>query len=86
MAVEKLPRLAINWSEQPEMLRRYWDKAMFVIDSLSLPILVADLPSNPGAFRRMVSDANSTTFNSIVAGGGSNTVPVFFDGTNWRIG
>ena len=36
--------------------------------------------------RMFVSDANSTTFNSVVAGGGSNKVPVFCDGTNWRIG
>ena len=36
---------------------------------------------------RLVSDANATTFNSIVAGGGANTVPVFVDGaSNWRIG
>lgn len=33
-----------------------------------------------------VTDANATTFNSIVAGGGSNKVPVTYDGTNWRIG
>jgi hypothetical protein len=36
--------------------------------------------------RRFVTDANATTFNSIVVGGGSNNVPVFSDGTNWRIG
>jgi hypothetical protein len=34
----------------------------------------------------MVTDANATTFASIVAGGGSNNVPVYYDGTNWRIG
>jgi len=33
-----------------------------------------------------VSDANATTFASIVAGGGANGVPVYSDGTNWRIG
>jgi hypothetical protein len=33
-----------------------------------------------------VTDANSTTFNAVVVGGGSNAVPVFSDGTNWRIG
>lgn len=33
-----------------------------------------------------VSDANATTFASIVAGGGANNVPVYDDGTNWRIG
>jgi hypothetical protein len=36
--------------------------------------------------RTIVSDATATTFNSIVAGGGANIVPVWFDGTNWRIG
>lgn len=33
-----------------------------------------------------VTDANATTFASIVAGGGANGVPVYCDGTNWRIG
>lgn len=51
--------------------------------------LVSALPSaatvGAGA-QRAVTDATATTFNSIVAGGGTNTVPVFSDGTNWRIG
>lgn len=33
-----------------------------------------------------VTDASATTFNSIAVGGGSNKVPVTYDGTNWRIG
>lgn len=33
-----------------------------------------------------VSDATATTFGSTVAGGGSNKVPVWSDGTNWIIG
>jgi hypothetical protein len=41
--------------------------------------------SHNGA-RYTVTDANATTFNSIVAAGGANIVPVFCDGTNWRIG
>jgi hypothetical protein len=36
--------------------------------------------------RSFVTDANATTFASIVAGGGANGVPVYSDGTNWRIG
>lgn len=36
--------------------------------------------------RAFVSDANATTFASIVVGGGANLVPVYSDGTNWRIG
>lgn len=30
----KLPRLAINWQSQPEMLRRYWDQAMNIIENI----------------------------------------------------
>ena len=36
--------------------------------------------------RRIVTDATVTTFASVVAGSGSNVVPVYSDGTNWRIG
>lgn len=50
---------------------------------------VADLPSAASMginARALVTDANSTTFAAIVAGGGANTVPVYSDGTDWRIG
>ena len=50
---------------------------------------VSKLPSaaSTGAgVRTFVSDATATTFASIVAGGGSNAVPIYSDGTNWRIG
>lgn len=51
------------------------------------PSLVSALPA-PGTVgrKRFVSDATATTFASIVAGGSSNPVPVYDDGTNWRIG
>jgi hypothetical protein len=50
---------------------------------------VANLPSasaSLAAARYFVSDATTTTFGSVVAGGGTNPVPVYSDGTNWRIG
>ncbi len=48
---------------------------------------VATLPASPAQGDvAMVTDATATTFHSIVAGTGSNIVPVFNDGTNWRIG
>jgi hypothetical protein len=50
--------------------------------------LLADAPAatvGAGA-RAVVTDANATTFHAIVAGGGANVVPVFSDGTDWRIG
>lgn len=36
--------------------------------------------------RAFVTDATTTTFASTVVGGGSNNVPVYSDGTNWKIG
>lgn len=53
------------------------------------PCTVAELPpaDDVGAGARgFVTDANATTFASVVAGGGANGVPVFSDGSNWRIG
>lgn len=49
---------------------------------------VAGLPPATGNARlkAYVTDANSTTFASVVAGGGSNYVPVYCDGSHWRIG
>ena len=48
---------------------------------------VATLPATPAQGDvAMVTDATANTFHSVVAGTGSNIVPVFFDGTNWRIG
>ena len=54
-----------------------------------LTYTVATLPAagTVGAgTRAAVTDANATTFNAVVAGGGANFVPVVSDGTNWRIG
>ena len=53
------------------------------------PVAVSALPAaaTVGAGTRgFVNDANATTFASVVAGGGANTVPVYSDGTNWLIG
>ncbi len=53
------------------------------------PVLVSGLPAAATAgagARHMVTDATVTTFASVVAGSGGNTVPVYSDATNWRIG
>jgi len=50
---------------------------------------VATLPSavtSGMSARSFVSDATATTFASNVVGGGANKVPVYSDGTNWKIG
>lgn len=52
---------------------------------LTVATLVAAATAGAGA-RSFVTDANATTFAAIVAGGGANGVPVYSDGTNWRVG
>ena len=50
---------------------------------------VATLPSaatsGVGA-RSFVTDATAPTFGATVAGGGAVAVPVYSDGTNWKVG
>jgi hypothetical protein len=50
---------------------------------------VATLPSaatsGKGA-RSFVTDATAPTFGATVAGGGAVAVPVYSDGTNWKVG
>ena len=41
MLLRKLPRLAINWFSQPEMLRRYWDQVMTAIEKGSYSLVDA---------------------------------------------
>ena len=33
-----------------------------------------------------ITDGSTATFGATVAGGGSNKVPVYSDGTNWKVG
>jgi hypothetical protein len=50
---------------------------------------VAKLPSAADAglgARAFVTDSSVSTFASTVAGGGSTFVPVYSDGTNWKVG
>jgi len=50
---------------------------------------VATLPVSGAPARAFVSDSSvaaSTHFGSAVVGGGTNTVPVYYDNTSWKIG
>ncbi len=62
---------------------------VYSINQKTSAVTVANLPAAAtigAGGKAFVSDANATTFASIVAGGGANNVPVYSDGTNWRIG
>lgn len=49
---------------------------------------VATLPTGSDGLRAFVSDATATTFASTVVGGGTNHVPVYYDGgsSSWKVG
>lgn len=63
-------------------------ESLGLLDMALVPALtVSQLPAagNRSAVS-FVTDATATTFGTIVAGAGANKVPVYDDGTNWRIG
>jgi hypothetical protein len=52
------------------------------------PVRFDQLPNavgNAGA-RAFITNCNTTTFNAAAAGGDSNQVPVFSNGTSWFVG
>jgi hypothetical protein len=84
-------RLAITWSSNVAYVRpqNAGSGSARIFVPVTGATTVSGLPtaSTAGAgARAFVTDANATTFLSVVAGGGSNNVPVVSDGTNWLIG
>lgn len=57
------------------------------ISTLQTPATnTASLPVPTQGLRYMVTDATSTLFGSVLVGNGVNIVPVYADGSVWRIG
>lgn len=53
------------------------------------PVTFANLPNagTAGAgTRAFITDGSTATFGATVAGGGANIVPVYSDGTDWKVG
>lgn len=64
---------------------------LYPLTTLALPVFTAaTLPAaSPAGQSSFVSDSSVTLaagLGAVVAGGGTNVVPVYSDGTNWRIG
>lgn len=47
---------------------------------------VSTLPTGSAGMKSFVSDALTPTFGAVATGGGAVFMPVYHDGTNWRIG
>lgn len=97
-----LPFATPTYSEQYQnqlnnILRLYFNRLENILNQLDSgtfqPALtnytVATLPSastsGKGA-RSFVTDASAPTFGATVVGGGAVAIPVYSDGTNWKVG
>jgi len=91
-----LPLAPLNYDAQyfdkfSNVLRLYFNQRDKVIGQLkaNVPVTVANLPSAATAgvgSRAFVTDSSVSTFGTTVAAGGSTKVPVYSDGTNWKVG
>ena len=73
------------------VLRLFFNRIVKTLNQLDAApnYTVATLPSAATAgagARSFVTDASAPTFGSTVAGGGAVKVPVYSDGTNWKVG
>jgi hypothetical protein len=73
------------------ILRLYFSQIDALVSQLNLSgvYTVATLPTAAAAgvgARAFVTDSSVTTFGTTVASGGSAKVPVYSDGTNWKVG
>jgi hypothetical protein len=102
IAAPSLPLATREYSQQyidqlNNVLRLYFNRldnllAQLVVSGIipaTTNYTVATLPSavtsGVGA-RSFVTDASGPTFGATVAGGGAVKVPVYSDGTNWKVG
>jgi len=77
--------------EFANILRLYFNQIDAFVTQITLGRVyaVADLPNAVDAgvgARAFVTNSSVSTFGSTVAAGGSTKVPVYSDGTNWKVG
>jgi hypothetical protein len=96
VAPPNLPLGPANYTPQyidqlNNVLRLYFTQLNKIVGQLKAdsPSVVADLPSavTSGVGSRLfVTNALAPTFGATVVGGGAVAVPVYSDGTNWKVG
>lgn len=55
----------------------------------TIPVTLVQLPTATTAgagTRAFITDGSTATFAATVTGGGANKVPIYSDGTNWKVG
>ena len=92
----QLPAAPVEYDRQYQdtltnILRQYFNTVdNFVAQLTSFGVYTVDtLPAAADAgigARAFVTDSSVSTFGTTVANGGSTNVPVYSDGTNWKVG
>jgi len=102
VAAPNLPLAPIQYNEQYQnqlnnVLRLYFNRVDAILDQLKTEDIISPLTnytvttlpsavtSGKGA-RSFVTDALAPTFGATVVTGGAIAVPVYSDGTNWKVG
>ena len=96
VAVPNLPLAPEQYTRQFQdqlnsVLRLYFNQLNKIVGQLEAvaPSTVANLPSASTSglgSRAFVTDALAPAFGATVVGGGAVAVPVYSDGTNWKVG
>ena len=91
-----LPLAPVEYQQQYQdqfsnILRLYFNQIDTLVGQLKVSGIytVANLPTAANAgvgARSFVTDSSVSTFGTTVAGGGTTKVPVYSDGTNWKVG
>jgi hypothetical protein len=90
---DQFDKLYLN--QLTNVLRLYFNQVGNVLEIVVKDIptnqvyIIANLPTPEDAgigFRAFVTDSSVTTFGSVVVAGGTNNVPIYFDGVDWRVG
>jgi hypothetical protein len=96
VAVPNLPLAPMEYEQRYQdqlnnVLRLYFNQLNKIVGQLeaTAPYTVATLPSASASgvgSRAFVTNASGPTFGATVVGGGAVAVPVYSDGTNWKVG
>lgn len=88
----KLPRLPVNWKEQPQLFERYWDDAMSSIETtlnaiLAIPEIAAAVAAAQAAAAAAQAAADSVTADTSIASSYVTglTLEAFNDGADCHV-
>ncbi len=83
----QLPNVTVPVVDHQDMVTRDWYLAFNAMARTIIPNAVfSQLPTVPATgMLRVVTDSNTTTWGATIAGGGTDAVLAWYNGTNWTV-